>query len=162
MVIDVFSKYGWIVPLKNKQGETVKEAFQSIFKDDRKLQFLWTDKGSEFYTKHVKNLLAENKITLYSTENKEKSSVVKRWNRTIKNKMWKQFTVQGITQYLDFLLKILKQYNNTKHTSIKMTPTEASNKNNEGIVFFLIYTVIWKHQNRSQNSKLLISSNIKG
>ena len=132
MVIDVFSKYGWIVPLKNKQGETVKEAFQSIFKDGRKLQFLWPDKGREFYTKHVKNLLAENKITLYSTENKEKSSVVKRWNRTIKNKMWKQFTVQGNTQYLDFLLKILKQYNNTKHTSIKMTPTEASNKNNEG------------------------------
>ena len=46
MVIDAFSKYGWIVPLKNKQGETVKEAFQSIFKNGRKPEYLWTDKGS--------------------------------------------------------------------------------------------------------------------
>ena len=139
MVIDVFSKYEWIVPLKNKQGETVKEAFQSIFKNGRKPEYLWTDKGSEFYNKHVKDLLAKNKITLYSTENEEKSSVVERWNRTIKNKMWKQFTVQGNAQYLDFLTKILKQYNNTKHSSIKMTPTEASNKKNEGVVYFNLY-----------------------
>ena len=130
VVIDVFSKYGWIVPLKNEQGETVKEAFQSIFKDGRKPQFLWTDKGSEFYNKHVKDLLAKNKVTLYSTENQEKSSLVERWNRTIKNKMWKQFTIQGNTQYLDMLPKILKQYNNIEQSSIKMTPTEASNKKN--------------------------------
>ena len=45
MVIDVFSKYGWIVPLKNKQGETFKEAFQSIFKNGRKPEYLWTDNG---------------------------------------------------------------------------------------------------------------------
>ena len=139
MVIDVFSKYGWIVPLKNKQGENVKEAFKSIFKNGRKPEYLWTDKGSDFYNKHVKYLLANNKITLYSTENEEKSTVVERWNRTIKNKMWKQFTIQGNTQYLDMLPTILKQYNNTKHSSIKMTPTEASKKNNEGVVYFNLY-----------------------
>lgn len=75
MAIDVFSKHGWIAPLKNKQGETVREAFQSIFKHGRKSEYMWTDKGSEFYSKHVKDLLAKNKITLYSTENEEKSSV---------------------------------------------------------------------------------------
>jgi len=72
---------------------------------------------------------------MYSTKNEEKSSVCERWNKT-KTKMWKQFTVQGNTQYLDILPKILKQYNNTKHSSIKMTPTEASKKKNEGIVYF--------------------------
>ena len=96
MVIDVFSKYGWIRQLKNKQGETVRKALQNIFGGDRKPEYLWTDKGSEFYKKHVKDLLEKNKITLYSTENEEKSSVVERWNRRIKNKIWKQFTVQGI------------------------------------------------------------------
>ena len=101
---------------------------------------MWTDKGSGFYNKHVKDLLAKNKITLYSTENEEKSSVVERWNRTIKNKMRKQFTVQGYTQYLDFLPKILKKYNNTKHSSIKMTPTQASNRKNEGSVYFNLYS----------------------
>ena len=57
MVIDVFSKYGWIRPLKDKKGETVTEAFKSIFKEGRKPQYLWTDKGKEFYNKHLKELL---------------------------------------------------------------------------------------------------------
>ena len=94
MVLDVFSKYGWIVPLKDKKGETVAEAFKKIFKEGRKPQYLWTDKGKEYYNKHVKELLDKNKITLYSTENEEKSSVCERWNRTIKTQMWKQFTIQ--------------------------------------------------------------------
>ena len=101
MVIDVFSKYGWIVPLKDKKGESVTEAFKSIFKEGRKPQYLWVDKGKEFYNKNLKDLLEKNGIHMYSTENEEKSSVVERWNRTIKSKMWKQFTVQGNTQYLD-------------------------------------------------------------
>ena len=78
-------------------------------------------------------------MTLYSTENEEKSSVCERWNRAIKTKMWKQFTVQGNTQYLDMLPKLVKEYNNTKHSSIKMTPTEASKKKNEGLVYFNLY-----------------------
>ena len=139
MVLDVFSKYGWIVPLKDKKGETVSEAFKKVFKEGRKPQYLWTDKGKEYYNKHVKELLDKNKITLYSTENEEKSSVCERWNRTIKSEMWKQFTVQGNTMYLDMLPKILKQYNNTKHSSIKMTPIEASKKNNKGLVYFNLY-----------------------
>ena len=53
--------------------------------------------------------------------------------------MWKQFTAQGNTQYLDILPKILKQYNNTKHSSIKMSPIEASKKKNEGTVYFNLY-----------------------
>ena len=139
MALDVFSKYGWIVPLKDKKGETVTQAFKTIFKEGRKPQYLWTDKGKEYYNKNKKELLEKNGITLYSTENEEKSSVCKRWNRTIKSKMWKQFTVQGNTQYLDMLPKLVKEYNNTKHSSIKMTPTEASKKRNEGIVYFNLY-----------------------
>ena len=135
MVLDVFSKYGWIVPLKDKKGETVTEAFKSIFKEGRKPQCLWTNKGNEYYNKHLKELLKKHNITLYSTENEEKSSVCERWNRTIKTKMWKQFTLQGNTQYLDILPKLVKQYN-TKHSSIKMTPTEASKKKNEEAVYF--------------------------
>ena len=139
MVLDVFSKYGWIVPLKDKKGETVTEAFKTILKEGRKPQYLWVDKGKEFHNKQVKELLDKNKITLYSTENEEKSSVCERWNRTIKSKMWKQFTVQGNTMYLDMLPKLVKQYNNTKHSSIKMTPIEASKKKNEGVVYFNLY-----------------------
>ena len=95
MVIDVFSKFGWIVPLKNKAGETVAAAFKNILNGGRIPKLIWTDKGKEFYNKNMKKLLDLHKITLYSTENEEKSSVVERWNRTIKNKMWKRFTQQS-------------------------------------------------------------------
>ena len=139
MVLDLFSKYGWIVPLKDKKGETVTEAFKTIFKESGKPQYLWTDKGKEYYNKNMRELLEKNGITLYSTENEEKSSVCDRWNRTIKTKMWKQFTVKRNTIYLDILLKILSQYNNTKHSSIKMTPVEASKKKNESTVYFILY-----------------------
>ena len=139
MVLDLFSKYGWVVPLKDKKGEIVTEAFKTIFKEGRKPQYLWTDKGKEYYNKNMKEMLEKNDITLYSTENEEKSSVCERWNRTIKTKMWKQFTVQGNTQYLDILPKILSQYSNTKHSSIKMTPLEASKKKNESTVYFNLY-----------------------
>ena len=74
-VIDVFSKYGWMLPLKDKTGKSVADAFKDIFKKSkRKSEKLWTDKGREFYNKHVKELGVE----LYSTENEEKSSVVGR------------------------------------------------------------------------------------
>ena len=114
MVLDLFSKYGWIVPLKYKKGETVTEAFKTIFKEGRKTQYLWTNKGKDYYNRDSKELLQKHNITLYSTENEEESSVCERWYRTIKTKMQKQFTVQGNTVYLDILPKILKQYNNTK------------------------------------------------
>ena len=99
-----------------------------------------TDNGKEHYNKNLKDLLQKHNITLYSTENEEKYSVCERWNRTIKTKMWKQFTAQGNTVYLDILPKILKQYNNTKHSFITMTPVEASKKKeNEGTLYFNLY-----------------------
>ena len=87
MVIDVFSKFEWIVPLKDKTGKIVANAFKKIFKEKRIPKFVWTDKGKEFYNKNMKSLLDQHNIKLYSTENEEKSSVVERWNRTIKNKI---------------------------------------------------------------------------
>ena len=125
--------------MKDKKGETVTETFKTIFKEGRKPQYLWTDKGKEYDNKNMKELLEKNGITIHSTENEETSSVCERWNRTIKTKTWKQFTVQGNTQYPEILPKILEQYNNTKHSSIKMTPVEASKMKNESTVYFNLY-----------------------
>ena len=88
MVIDVFSKYGWIVALKDKKTESVNSAFDEIFKKSkRKPDKLWTDKGSEFISKHFKDFFKKNNVKSYHTENEEKSSVVERCNRTMKNRM---------------------------------------------------------------------------
>ena len=140
MVIDVFSKYGWIVPLKDKKTENVSLAFDEIFKKSkRKPEKLWTDKGSEFISKHFKDFLNRHNIMMYHTQNEEKSNVVERWNRTMKNKMWKMFSANNNTVYWDKLDKLLDDCNNRKHCSIKITPTEASKKGNEKQVFANLY-----------------------
>jgi len=120
--IDIFSKYGWMIPLKNKTVTDVASALQKLFKE-RNPKKLWVDKGKEFYNKHVQQL-----VELYSTENEEKSSVVERWNRTMKGKMFKYFITNSSRKYIDILDEFVNRYNNTIHSSIKMTPTEASKK----------------------------------
>ena len=124
-VIDVFSKYGWIVPLKTKTGREVAMAFRELFTGNAPPSRLWTDKGTEFYNQQVKRVLIANNVTLYSTENEEKSSVVERWNRTMKNIMWKYFTANNTQKYIDVLPDMVEKYNNTHHRSIKLKPTDA-------------------------------------
>ena len=100
---------------------------------------LWTDKGSEFISKHFKDFLKREGIELYHTENEEKSSVVERWNKTMKNRMWKMFTVNNNTVYWDKIDKLVNDYNNARHSSMKMTPIEASKKKNESKVWSNLY-----------------------
>ena len=101
-VSDIFSKYGWLIPLKDKTGETVASALKTIFKE-RKPEKIWVDKGKEFYNKNVKDL-----VELYSTENEEKSSVVERWIKTMKEKMWKYFTANSTNVYMNVLSDLVK------------------------------------------------------
>ena len=138
MVLDLFSKYGWIVPLRTKTGLEVAKAFESLLVKN-KPKMLWVDKGKEYYNKNVLDLLAKDKIKVYSTENEEKSSVCERWNRTIKDKMYKRFTMQNNTVYVDILPKILASYNNSRHRSIGMTPIQARKPENYGKVYFNLY-----------------------
>ena len=132
-VIDVFSKYGWLIPLKDETGKSVASALKTIFKE-RKPEKMWVDKGKEFYNKDVKDL-----IDLYSTENEEKSSVVERWIRTMKEKMWKYFTANSTSVYINQLSDLVREYNNTRHSSIKMTSVKASKKENELRVWRNLY-----------------------
>ena len=85
---------------------------------------MWVDKGKDFYNKHVKAL----GIQLYSTENEEKSSVVERWNRTMKEKMFKNFSANSTRKYINVLDEMVNNYNNTIHSSIKMTPVEETKR----------------------------------
>ena len=129
--IDTFSKYSWVIPLKDKKGITIKNALEKIFKE-RKPKFLWTDRGKEFYNKQVQDLLNENNIKLYSTNNSEiKSSVIERFNRTFKNIMYKKFIENNNTIFYNILDKLTNNYNNKYHSTIKMTPIEGSKKINE-------------------------------
>ena len=132
-VIDIFSKYGWLIPLKDKTGKSVSSSLKIISKE-RKLEKMWVDKGKEFYSRDVKD-----SIELYSTENEEKSSVVERWIRTMKEKMWKYFLANSTNVYIDTLLDLVREYNNTRHSSIKITPDNASKKENKLRVWSNLY-----------------------
>ena len=129
--IDIFSKFSWVIPLKDKKGITIKNALEKIFKQ-RKSKFLWTDNGKEFYNKQVQDLLNENNIKLYSTNNSEiKSAVIERFNRTFKNMMYKKFTENNNTIFYNILDELVNNYNNKYHSTIKMSPIEGSKKINE-------------------------------
>ena len=135
LVIDTFSKYGWIVPLKNKKAQTIVKALEEIFKESgRRPDKLWTDKGKEFFNEDVKDL-----VYLYATENEEKSSIAERWIRTMKEKMFKYFTDNNTNKYIDVLPDLVEDYNNTVHSSTKFTPVEASKKENELKVWRNLY-----------------------
>ena len=89
-VIDIYSNYAWVIPLKDKRGVTITNAFQKILdKSNRKPNKIWVDKGSEFYNRSMKLFLQNNDIEMYSTHNEGKSVVAERFIRTLKNKIYK-------------------------------------------------------------------------
>ena len=90
--IDLFNKYAFVVPLKDKRGTTIVNAFQSILDNSkRKPNKIWVDQGSEFYNTPFKNWLKNNNIAMYSTHNEGKSVAAKRFIRNLKNKIYKHF-----------------------------------------------------------------------
>ena len=86
--IDLFSKYAFVLPLKDKKGTTIANAFQSILDNsNRKTNKIWTDQGSEFYNTHFKKWLKDNNIEMYSKHNEGRSVLAERFIRTLKNKI---------------------------------------------------------------------------
>ena len=158
MVIDVFSKYGWAVPLKTKKGEEIANALQSIFKDNTPKK-LWVDRGKEFYNKDVDKLRKKYDIEMYSTHNDEKCSVIERWNRTIKTQLWRYFSANGTHKYTDILQPLIEKYNSTKHRSIGMTPLDARKPSNQQQVFKKLY--FDKVQQRLKTPKFHVGDSVR-
>lgn len=128
-IIDVMSKYAWAVPVKKKSGEDITAAMYTILKKGRVPKNLQTDHGKEFYNKNFQNLMKKYKINLYSTYSNLKASICERFNRTLKNMMWKKFSLQGNYKWIDKLSDLLSSYNNKKHRTINMRPNDVTSKN---------------------------------
>ena len=125
-VANIFSKYTWVVPLKDKKGISIVKAFQIILKQsNRKPNKIWVNKGSEFYNAFFKKWLRDNDIVMYSTHNERKSIVAERYIRTLKSKIYKYMTSISKNVYIDKLVDIVNEYNNTYHTTIKMKPIDV-------------------------------------
>ena len=131
-VIDTFSKFVWIEPLKSKSGKCVVEAFEKIIAESkRKPKLLHTDMGGEFVNKTFKSMLKKYNINMYHTYNEEKSAIIERFNRTLNQKLKIYFEARDNFKWYDILPKLLEEYNTKDvHRTIGIRPTEV-NKNNE-------------------------------
>ena len=124
--IDVFSKFSWVVPLKNKSEETLVNGFQSILDLGRSPEKLQTDKGTKFLNRNFQSLLKVNSIHFFTTNSELKVGVVERFNRTLKTSMWKYFTAKNNRVYIDILQDIVRGYNNSYHRSIGQASASVS------------------------------------
>ena len=85
-VVDIFSKYAWVVSLKDKKGVSIASAFQKVLdKLGRKPNKIWVHKGSEFYNSSFKKWLKNNDIKMHSLHNERKSVVAERFIRNLVN-----------------------------------------------------------------------------
>ena len=127
--IDLFSKYAFVVPLKDKKGTVIVNVFQSTLDSSKiKPNKIWVDQGSEFYNTHFKKWLKDNNIEMYSTHNEGKSVVAERFIRSLKNKIYKHMTAISKNVYFDVLENIVDQYNNTYHKTIKMKSIDVKSE----------------------------------
>ena len=133
-VIDIFTKYAWAIPLKNKSGLSITNGFKTILSEGRKPEKLWVDRGSESYNKTFKSLLKEygtgkaaSVIELYSTYSDLKAVFIERFNRTLLHIINKPMFINGDGNWLNILNDAVVTYNNNIHSTINMKPVDASN-----------------------------------
>ena len=132
-VIDVFSKRAWCVPLKNKSASSLVTALKGLLVNIEPTT-LQTDKGLEFLKRSVRHLLKEHGVHHFSTHNEEtKASIVERFNRTLKTRMWRYFTKYQTVRYIDALQDFVQSYNDIYHRSIGMAPSQVNAANQEEV-----------------------------
>ena len=136
VTIDNFRKYGWTVPLKNKNAQTIKDSFENILiNSKRSPNLIESDCGKEFYNNIFQDFLNKNNIKLYSRKTSYGAVFAERFNRTIRDLLKKVVFEHGDANWIDVLPTITKQYNKKVHSSTKLTPIQASLKKNESFVY---------------------------
>jgi len=132
-VIDCFTKYAWAIALKSKTAKEVSSAMSKILLK-RSPKLLQLDNGKEFYNSTFDALMKKHNIQKYSTYSTMKACIVERFNRTLKEKMFREFTARGSHEWISILPSLINEYNNSKHRTIGMTPVQAdSNPTSVGI-----------------------------
>lgn len=129
-VIDVFSKYAWAIPIKDKGAKTMVAAFEELFRraGARVPERLQTDKGTEFLCAPVQRLLRAKDVHHFVSQSDKKAAVVERFNRTLKTRLWTYFTAKRTQRYVDVLQSFVDSYNGSVHRMIRMAPKDVRRK----------------------------------
>lgn len=127
--IDVFSRYAFAVPVKDKRGATVATAFEKIFAE-RAPNMLQTDRGLEFLNAQVQGVFRKHDIHHYSSLNDDiKAALVERFNRTLKSRLFRYMTHRRTSRWVDVLDDIVDSYNRSRHRSTGLAPVDVTSKN---------------------------------
>lgn len=138
-IIDIFSKYAWCVKMKKKNAADTYSALKSVLDGTRKPKLIHYDRGKEFINSQVQGLLNQYKIKGYSTYSAIKCPHIERFNRTLKGRMWKEFSMQGNYNWIKILDKLTKTYNETVHRTIKMAPKDVNDRRIERKLLNTVY-----------------------
>lgn len=134
-VINAFSKYVYVEPIKRKTGKDVTDAMEKILKSVIKPpKNLQADQGTEFYNYLFKKLMKSYNINLYSVFSTKKACIVERVIRTLKTKLWKIFSLQGNYKWMDVINSIVQEYNHKVHRTIGMKPADVSLANEQQVL----------------------------
>lgn len=141
-VIDIFSKYLWVIPLMNKSGDEIIRGLELIFKEGkRKCSHIMSDRGREFTNNKVQKFLKNNNINFIEAYNPDvKAAIVERVIRTIKEKLWKYFHRNKTHRYVDVLQDVVNSYNNSVHRTIGMAPSNVTSENS-----YRVWIRMYKH-----------------
>lgn len=128
-VIDIYSRFGFIKPMKRKSGLETTQNFEEILEAaDKTPKHLQTDEDRAYLGKNFQKLLRQYNIKHFFTKSELKASLVERFNKTIVTKIYKLMTLRHSFRYIDQLKNIVYAYNYSFHRSIGMAPIEVNKK----------------------------------
>ena len=162
VIIDNFSKFGWAIPLKNKNAQTITDSFEKILiSSKRRPNLIESDRGKQFNNKIFQDFLNKNNIKVYSRNTSLGGVYAERFNRTMRDLLKKPVFEKGDGKWIDILQAITKQYNNRVHNSTKLSPKDASLKKNEGYVYKILLDKRKKLKAKFQINDLVRTADLK-
>lgn len=156
-VIDTFTRYAFVRPLKNKSGKIVLEAFKSILEEAKEKPYMLVmDKGTEFKNKDFFSFCKKNKIITNNPEAQPHAAYIERFNRTLQNLIYEYMTEFETRTFIDVLPELVKTYNNRFHRIIQTTPQIAENDPNIALKIRLLAV---KNQEKIKKRKIKFKIN---
>ena len=159
VIIDCFTKFVWIKPMKTKTGEETARAFDSIFREfDEHPINLMTDSGLEFFNSKVSQVLSSYNITHYKPRTKTlwKASMAERVIQTIKRKLEKYFHLNKTKTWINIIDQVVNNYNNTPHKSHGLKPVDVVEENRDEV-----YKRLYPNRNISVICKLNVGDKVR-